>query len=284
MTHVQFTKVGWQNGSGGGTPESAANLSNDEDRIDLIDAFWEHFGGTDGTWGAPPAGVRYLRFDGTSAVWRTLAQFLGDLSLDIGVDVQAYDALLQSISGLSMVADRFIYGTGTDAVALGTITAFGRSLIDDASDAAARATLGLGSIATQNASNVTITGGTATLSSLTTTGDVTVGSKLQVDGPARAPIVTLTYSSSITPDANNGHNFQVTASGNFTMNAVANAQEGMVFNFIIKKSGTGRQITWAAAYKFPNGNDPQLSNGSNPDVFSFIYDGTSFLPAGLNLS
>jgi hypothetical protein len=43
---------------------------------------------------------------------------------------------------------------------LSTLTAFGRSLIDDADAAAGRSTLGLGTMATQNANNVAITGGT----------------------------------------------------------------------------------------------------------------------------
>jgi hypothetical protein len=63
---------------------------------------------------------------------------------DIGVSVQGYDALLASIAGLSMVADRYIYGTGTDAVALGTITSFARSILDDADAATVRATIGAG--------------------------------------------------------------------------------------------------------------------------------------------
>jgi hypothetical protein len=63
---------------------------------------------------------------------------------DIGVSVQGYDALLASIAGLSMVADRYIYGTNTDAVALGTITSFARTILDDADAAAVRATIGAG--------------------------------------------------------------------------------------------------------------------------------------------
>lgn len=62
--------------------------------------------------------------------------------LAIGSNVQAFDALLTNIAGLAMVADRFIYGTGTDTTALGTITTFGRSLVDDADASTAMSTLG----------------------------------------------------------------------------------------------------------------------------------------------
>jgi hypothetical protein len=65
-----------------------------------------------------------------------------NLGLTPGTDVQAYDALLTAIAALSMVADRYIYGTGADTVALGTITSFARTLLDDASAATARTTLG----------------------------------------------------------------------------------------------------------------------------------------------
>lgn len=55
---------------------------------------------------------------------------------------QTASALLTNIAALSMVADRIIYGTGSNAVALATLTAFARSLLDDADAATARATLG----------------------------------------------------------------------------------------------------------------------------------------------
>lgn len=64
------------------------------------------------------------------------------------IDAQQSDALLGAIAALSMVADRYIYGTGTDTVALGTITSYIRTLLDDVDAAAARATLGLGSLST----------------------------------------------------------------------------------------------------------------------------------------
>ena len=74
-------------------------------------------------------------------------------------DAQGLDATLTALAGLATGADQVIYSTGADAFAMATLTAFARSFLDDADAATARSTLGLGTIATQNANNVTITGG-----------------------------------------------------------------------------------------------------------------------------
>ncbi|HEY1034006.1 MAG TPA: hypothetical protein VGE09_03380 [Pseudoxanthomonas sp.] len=109
----------------------------------------------------------------------------------IGSSVQAYDAGLQSIAGLTTSANQGLYLTASDTyatfsltaggralggvagtantfpyfsasntVTLGSITAAGRALLDDASASVQRTTLGLGSMATQDAGAVNITGGT----------------------------------------------------------------------------------------------------------------------------
>jgi hypothetical protein len=83
-----------------------------------------------------------------------------NLGLAIGTNVQAYDAGLQSISGLTTTADQMIYTTSSDTYATASLTSAGRALLDDADASAQRTTLGLGTLATQNANSVAITGGT----------------------------------------------------------------------------------------------------------------------------
>lgn len=87
-------------------------------------------------------------------------------------DAQGLDTELTAIAGLVSAADRLPYFTGSGTAALATFTAFGRSLADDADAAAGRTTLGLGTIATQAASSVAITGGSIT--NLTTFDGITI--------------------------------------------------------------------------------------------------------------
>jgi len=71
-----------------------------------------------------------------------------NLGLAIGTDVQAYDAQLADIAGLSPTDSNFIVGNGSNFVL--------------ESGATARTSLGLGTMATQASDNVSITGGAIT--------------------------------------------------------------------------------------------------------------------------
>lgn len=75
-------------------------------------------------------------------------------------DAQPLDATLTALAGVTVAANQLIYATGADTFTVTSLTSFARTLLDDSDAATARNTLGLGTIATQNANNVAITGGT----------------------------------------------------------------------------------------------------------------------------
>jgi hypothetical protein len=83
----------------------------------------------------------------------------GSFAATIASGVVTY-AKIQNVSATDKLLGRSTAGAGV--VEEITLTSAGRALIDDADAAAQRTTLGLGTIATQNSNNVTISGGSVT--------------------------------------------------------------------------------------------------------------------------
>ncbi|MCK5601192.1 hypothetical protein KAR91_04960 [Candidatus Pacearchaeota archaeon] len=92
--------------------------------------------------GSPNSG-EYSRFTVNGLEGRTEAEFKGDFNLEIGTDVQAYDATLLSIAALGTAANKIAYTTDVDTWAETALTAFGRSILDDADEATFKATVNL---------------------------------------------------------------------------------------------------------------------------------------------
>lgn len=86
--------------------------------------------------------ARPITAGGTGAT--TAAGARANLGLVTGTNVQAYDAGLTSIAGLTTEADRMIYTTAMDTYAVTPLTAAARTVLDDTSVAAMRNTLGVG--------------------------------------------------------------------------------------------------------------------------------------------
>lgn len=202
---------------------------------------------------------------------------------------------------------------GLTAIAALSTTNYGRSFLVLADDTAGRATLNLGTIATQNANNVSISGGSVAASlTVGTTSGITPGqiwrssntlnyadstgiarlllnatdnlANLASPATARSNLKiggeqSLTDGTTITWNCSNGLNAAVTLGGNRTL-SISNAAAGDVGIVRVAQDGTGsRTLTLPSGSLVANtgAGVVTLSTGAGKkDLLSFYYDGTNY--------
>lgn len=179
------------------------------------------------------------------------------------------------VPSLTAAADEVLGCTTTGTVTTITCTAAGRALLDDAAASNQRTTLGLGTIATQDASAVAITGGTITGVTSLTVANATVANLSRVS--INKGTAALSDGATIATDCSLGNVFTVTLGGNRTLSNPTNMAAGASYAWIITQDGTGgRTLAYGTAFKFPGGTDPVLSTGAaDVDIMTGISDGTS---------
>ena len=192
-----------------------------------------------------------------------------NLGLAIGTDVQAFDAQLSDVAGLTPADGAFIVGNGSNFVAETAGTA--------------RTSLGLGTMAVQNANNVAVTGGSITGVTTFTTGTLGSTATFTGDGEFTGNLVVggnLTVSgTSITLDVGT-----VTSEDKYMqVNSGATSQEtGLAGGVEIKRSNTADTDQFAFinfddstdSFNFKTGSANQASTSDATMRFGTIAAGT----------
>jgi hypothetical protein len=222
----------------------------------------------------------------------TAADARTNLGLTIGTNVQAYDAGLQSISGLTTSANQMIYTTASDTYATASLTAAGRAILDDADASAQRTTLGLAigtNVQAYDAGLQSISGLTTAADRMiyTTASDVyavttltAAGRALLDDADAAAQRTTLGAQATITGAATSITSSDLTASRALTSDGsgkvAASSVTATELGYLSGISGITQRTTSTGSAKVPSGTEAQRDGSPAAGYFRFNSDITKF--------
>jgi hypothetical protein len=210
--------------------------------------------GTGGTVTIPNVEKVYLVRNATS----------GTVTFTTGSGTTA-DVATGQVQWVFCAAGNVVYATGYQAAS--AFSAFGLTLVDDANAAAARTTLGLGTVATLDE--------TSTAQFLANTADKALSTDQVWAGGAE---VALTDAATVALDMSTFINGGFTIGGNRTLGNPTNPKVGQSGWIRITQDGTGsRTLAYASNWEFDGGSAPVLSTaaGTKDVLYYTVLSATS---------
>lgn len=182
----------------------------------------------------------------------TAADARTNLGLVIGTDVQAHDAGLDDIAGLAVTDGNIIVGDGTNWVA--------------ESGSTARTSLGLGSIATQNADAVAITGGSSSVEKLTIAGYAIEKATISASAPTSTTNFDVLTQSVVYYTSNSTTNFTLNVRGNSSTSLDSSMATGQAVTIALMVTNGATAYYPSAITVDGNSITPKWQNGAAPSA------------------